>query len=298
MKRKHLISVNDLNLDEIEYIYNAAQSFKKGLNNRELEGKSAAVIFFEDSTRTKSSFFLAGSKLGMHVINLEVSQSSITKGESMIDTINTIAAYGTSAVVIRHRESGILRLIANKVHASIISAGEGCYEHPTQALLDFVTIKEHFGSIKGLKIAIVGDILHSRVARSNIKILTKLGASINLVGPTTLVPDYNIPNVKVYNNLKEGVQGANVIYVLRIQKERMDLKFIPSFEDYATLYQVSHEVLNYADKKVIVMHPGPKNSGVEISSSLADDSQFSKVLTQVQNGLYTRQAIFNLICGN
>jgi len=297
MKIKHLISINDLGQDEIDYVFNATQSFKKGVNNKRLEDKSVATVFFEDSTRTKSSFTLAASKLGMHVLNLEVSQSSITKGESMIDTINTIAAYGTSAVVIRHKESGILKLISNKVNASIISAGEGCFEHPTQSLLDFVTIKEHFGNVKGLKIAIVGDILHSRVARSNIKLLTKLGAHINLVGPTTLVPDYNIPNVKVYHNLTDGIMGANVIYVLRIQKERMDLKFISSFEDYARLYQVSHDTLKNADKDVIIMHPGPKNRGVEITSNLADDGKYSKVLTQVENGLYTRQAIFSLICG-
>lgn len=297
MKTKHLISVADLGHDEIDYVYNMAQSFKKGINNNKLDGKTVATIFFEDSTRTKSSFTLAAQRLGINVINLEVSQSSITKGESMIDTINTIAAYGTKAVVVRSKESGILDLIKNKVNASIISAGEGCYEHPTQALLDFVTIKEHFGTVKGLKVAIVGDILHSRVARSNIKLLTKLGAKINLVGPSTLVQNIDLPNVEVFYNLEKGITGANVVMVLRIQKERMDLKFIPSFEDYARMYQVSHESIKHADKNVIVMHPGPKNRGVEISSGLADDLNFSKVLTQVENGLYTRQAIFNLICG-
>jgi aspartate carbamoyltransferase catalytic subunit len=259
-----------------------------------LRGKTVVNLFFEPSTRTKTSFELAEKRLSLDVINFAVSSSSVVKGESLLDTVRTIESYGIDYLVIRHPSSGVPHFIAKQTHASVVNAGDGINEHPTQALLDAVTMKERKGGVKGLEVAIVGDILHSRVARSNVDCLMKLGASVRLVGPPTLIPLNPPAGVKVYYDMDDGIRGADVVMMLRIQLERQGKSFFPSTKEFFKYWGLSAERLVLADKDALVMHPGPMNRGIEIASDVADCPQ-SVILEQVTNGIAVRMAVIYML---
>jgi len=262
-----------------------------------LRGKTAVNLFFEPSTRTRTSFELAEKRLSLDVLNLSVTTSSVVKGESLIDTALNVQALGADFMVIRHSSSGAAHLLSKNVNASVINAGDGINEHPTQALLDAFTIKEKIGKIEGLKIAIVGDILHSRVAKSNIYLLTKFGAEVRLIGPPTLVPqELEKLGVKVFHDMDSGLDGVNVVMALRIQMERQGKGFFPSTLEYSKNWGLTSERLFKADKDAIVMHPGPINRGVEVASDVADGPR-SVILEQVTNGLAVRMAVMYLLAG-
>jgi aspartate carbamoyltransferase catalytic subunit len=299
---KDLISVDHLSDDQINQIHLEAEKFFKNPNQRdsELRGKILINFFFENSTRTRMSFEAAAKRMGAHAINLDVSLSSLKKGESIIDTAKTINAMRPDFVVIRHSSSGIVSLLKQYIDASLINAGDGTNEHPSQALLDSFVIKQHKKKIAGLKIAICGDVLHSRVARSNIKLLTKLGAKINVITAPTLMPrDFQKWleekwQIKVFCSLEEGIKNADVIMMLRIQQERMIGCCIPSLSEYFRNFGLTHEKLKLAPN-AIVLHPGPINRDVEISSALADDKNISMILEQVEAGVAVRQSILKLL---
>ena len=272
---KDLVSIKDISKEETEAIIDIALSFKDVLRRDinkvpALRGKTVVNLFFEPSTRTKTSFELAEKRLSLDVINFAVSSSSVVKGESLLDTVRTIESYGIDYLVIRHPSSGVPHFIAKQTHASVVNAGDGINEHPTQALLDAVTMQEKKGGLKGLEVAIVGDILHSRVARSNVDCLTKLGASVRLVGPPTLIPLSPPAGVKVFYDVDEGIRGADVVMMLRIQLERQGKSFFPSTKEFFKYWGLSAERLLLADKDALVMHPGPMNRGIEIASDVAD----------------------------
>ena len=298
-KNKNLISINDLSEKDLKKIF--ADAKKHFANNRKrifkpiLKGKTLINFFFENSTRTRTSFEIAGKNLGMNVVNIDISLSSLKKGETISDTAKTINAMNPDFVTIRHNSSGMVQLLSQYIDSSTINAGDGTNEHPTQALLDAFTILQHKKDIKGLEIAICGDILHSRVARSNLILLKKLGANIRLIAPPTLLSkDFEKwvkGKAKIYDNLEDGIKGANVVMMLRIQQERMVGCFIPSLSEYYKLFGLNHEKLKLAKKDVIVLHPGPINRDVEISSNLADDENVSLILNQVESGVAMRQAI-------
>jgi len=297
--KKDLVSIKSLAVDELELILNTAFSFKDVLKRDikkvpTLRGKTVVNLFFEPSTRTRTSFELAEKRLSADVYNFSVPTSSVVKGESLYDTIKTIQAYGADYIVIRHFCSGVPFLLSGMVSASVINAGDGTNEHPTQALLDAFTIKEKKGEIKGLNIAIVGDIRHSRVARSNTYSLIKLGANIRYIAPATLMPCCVPEGVKVFYDINEGLRGVDVIMALRVQKERMDKAFFPSEREYFKLYGITAERVNLADSNVIIMHPGPMNRGIEISSEVADSTK-AVILEQVTNGIAVRMAVLYLI---
>lgn len=305
-KNHNLISINDLSLDQIKNIFSKAENYfaNNQTDNKystSLSGKVMVNFFFENSTRTRISFEIAAKRLGCDIVNIDISLSSLKKDETIIDTTKTINAMRPDFVAIRHNASGIVGLLANYIDGTVINAGDGTNEHPSQALLDAFTIKQHKGAIKGLKIAICGDVLHSRVARSNIILLKKLGAEINLITPPTLITSDFAAwvkenwNIKVYHVLEEGIKNADVIMMLRIQQERMLGCYIPSLGEYYKLYGLTHNKLQYAKKDVIILHPGPINRGVEISSQLADDSSFSLILNQVEAGVAVRQAILEVL---
>ncbi|MFT6332278.1 MAG: aspartate carbamoyltransferase catalytic subunit [Lentimonas sp.] len=296
---KNLISINDLSDAKLESIFNNAAKYldnnRKRIVDETLKGKTLINFFFENSTRTRTSFEIAAKNLGANVINIDISLSSLKKGESTIDTAKTINAMNPDFVAIRHNSSGTVDLLAKYIDAKIINAGDGTNEHPTQALLDTFTILQNKGSIQGLEIAICGDIAHSRVARSNLILLKKLGANIRLIAPPTLIgKNFNkwlAGKATLYDNLEDGIKGADVVMMLRIQQERMVGCFIPSLAEYYKLFGLNHKNLKLAKKDVIVLHPGPINRDVEISSDLADDEDFSLILNQVEAGVAIRQAI-------
>ncbi len=296
---KDLVSIKDISKEETESLIDTALSFKDVLRRDikkvpALRGKTVVNLFFEPSTRTKTSFELAEKRLSLDVINFAVSSSSVVKGESLLDTVRTIESYGIDYLVIRHASSGVPHFIAKQTHASVVNAGDGINEHPTQALLDAVTMKERKGGVKGLEVAIVGDILHSRVARSNVDCLTKLGASVRLVGPPTLIPLNPPAGVKVYYDMDEGIRGADVVMMLRIQLERQGKSFFPSTKEFFKYWGLSAERLVLADKDALVMHPGPMNRGIEIASDVADCPQ-SVILEQVTNGIAVRMAVIYML---
>ena len=296
---KDLVSIKDISKEETESLIDTALSFKDVLRRDikkvpALRGKTVVNLFFEPSTRTKTSFELAEKRLSLDVINFAVSSSSVVKGESLLDTVRTIESYGIDYLVIRHPSSGVPHFIAKQTHASVVNAGDGVNEHPTQALLDAVTMKERKGGVKGLEVAIVGDILHSRVARSNVDCLTKLGASVRLVGPPTLIPLNPPAGVKVYYDMDEGIRGADVVMMLRIQLERQGKSFFPSTKEFFKYWGLSAERLVLADKDALVMHPGPMNRGIEIASDVADCPQ-SVILEQVTNGIAVRMAVIYML---
>ncbi len=302
LSSKDLLGIKELTKDEITLILDTASGFKDVLKRDikkvpALRGKTAVNLFFEPSTRTRTSFELAEKRLSLDVLNLSVTTSSVVKGESLIDTALNIQALGADFMVIRHSSSGAPHLISKHIDATVINGGDGINEHPTQALLDAFTIKEKIGRIEGLKIAIVGDILHSRVAKSNIYLLTKFGAEVRLIGPPTLVPkELEGLGVRIFHDMDSGLGGVNAVMVLRIQMERQGKGFFPSTLEYSKNWGLTSERLSMADKDAIVMHPGPMNRGLEVASDVADGPR-SVILEQVTNGLAVRMAVMYLLAG-
>jgi aspartate carbamoyltransferase catalytic subunit len=302
LSSKDLLGIKELTRDEISLILDTASGFKDVLRRDikkvpALRGKTAVNLFFEPSTRTRTSFELAEKRLSLDVINLAATTSSVVKGESLIDTSLNVQALGADFMVIRHSSSGSTHLLSNIVNASVINAGDGVNEHPTQALLDAFTIREKMGRIEGLKIALVGDILHSRVAKSNIYLLTKFGAEVSLIGPPTLVPqELSALGVKIFHEMKSGLDSVDVIMMLRIQLERQGKAFFPSTLEYFQHWGLTEKRLSIADKDAIVMHPGPMNRGIEIASEIADGPR-SVILEQVTNGIAVRMAVLYLLDG-
>jgi aspartate carbamoyltransferase catalytic subunit len=302
LNKKDLLGIKELSVEEINLILDTAAGFKDVIGRDikkvpALRGKTAVNLFFEPSTRTRTSFELAAKRLSTDVINFSVPTSSVVKGESLIDTALTVQALGADFVIIRHSASGVPHLLAKKLKASVINAGDGINEHPTQALLDAFTIKEKKGNIEGLKIAIVGDITHSRVAKSNIYSLIKLGANVRLIGPPTLIPKEMVTlGVEIFHNMEEGLKNVDVLIMLRIQMERQGKGFFPSTEEYARNWGLSLERLSLAKDDAIVMHPGPMNRGIEIVSEIADGPR-SVILDQVTNGIAVRMAVMYLLAG-
>ena len=304
MRRKDLLDLRSAEADEIKYILDTAASFREVLGRPikkvpTLRGKSVATLFFEPSTRTRTSFEAAAKILSADTYSLAGSTSSAVKGESLKDTMLTLDAMGIDAFVIRHSFSGAAEQASRYVPGKpVINAGDGTHEHPTQGLLDLLTIRDAKGTLEGIEVAIVGDILHSRVARSNLWGLHKMGARVRLVGPSTLMPaDAASLPAKIYTNLSEGLAGADVVNVLRIQLERQDSAFFPSTREYARLFGVNAEKLKVCNAGVTVLHPGPMNRGIEISSALADDAGVSLITDQVTNGVAVRMATLFWLMG-
>jgi aspartate carbamoyltransferase catalytic subunit len=296
----HLLGIKYLTDADIELIFETSSHFKEVINRPikkvpSLRDVTIANIFFENSTRTKLSFELAQKRLSADVINFSASNSSVKKGESLIDTVNNILSMKVDMVVMRHPNPGAAMFLSKHVNASIINAGDGAHEHPTQALLDCFSIREKLGEIRGKKVVIIGDILHSRVALSNIFALKKLGAEVMVCGPLTLIPKHiESLGISVETNLEKALQWADVANVLRVQFERMKASFFPSNREYAMQYGITKKVLEKVDKELLIMHPGPINRGVEISSDVAD-SENAIILDQVQNGVAVRMAILYLL---
>jgi len=297
---EHLLGIKYLNKNDIDLIFETANHFKEVINRPikkvpSLRDITIANLFFENSTRTKLSFELAEKRLSSDIINFSASQSSVKKGETLIDTVNNILAMKVDIVVMRHPNVGAGVFLSKHIDAKIINAGDGTHEHPTQALLDSYSIKEKLGSLKGKKIVIVGDVLHSRVALSNIFALKLQGAEVKVCGPTTLIPKHiESLGVKVETNIKKALEWCDVANVLRVQHERMDIKYFPSTREYTQLFGINNEILDNLGKKIIIMHPGPINRGVEITSDVADSDQ-SIILNQVENGVAVRMAVIYLL---
>lgn len=299
---KNLTGIKDLTVEDINLIFATADNFKEVINRPikkvpSLRDVTIANLFFENSTRTRLSFELAQKRLSADVISFSASSSSVSKGETLIDTVNNILAMKVDMIVMRHPNAGAALFLSRHVKAQIINAGDGAHEHPTQALLDAYSILEKLGNVKGKKVAIVGDILHSRVALSNIFCLQKLGAEVMVCGPTTLIPKYiRELGVKVENNLRNALEWCDVANMLRIQLERQDIRYFPSLREYTMMYGVNKAFLNSLKKKITIMHPGPINRGVEITSDVADSDQ-SIILDQVENGVAIRMAVMYLLAG-
>ncbi|MBT3548237.1 MAG: aspartate carbamoyltransferase catalytic subunit [Flavobacterium sp.] len=297
---EHLLGIKYLNKNDIDLIFETASHFKEVINRPikkvpSLRDITIANLFFENSTRTKLSFELAEKRLSADVINFSANQSSLNKGETLIDTVNNILSMKIDIVVMRHPNVGAGVFLSRHVDAKIINAGDGTHEHPTQALLDSYSIKEKLGTVKGKKIVIVGDILHSRVALSNIFALKLQGAEVKVCGPTTLIPKYiSSLGVEVETNIKKALEWCDVANVLRVQHERMDINYFPSTREYTQLFGINNEILDNLGKKITIMHPGPINRGVEITSDVADSDQ-SIILNQVENGVAVRMAVIYLL---
>lgn len=298
---RHLLGIAGLQPHEISYLLDEAEQWV-ALNRTahkyagRLEGLTQINAFFENSTRTLLSFEIAGKRLGADVVNMHAAQSSVKKGETLIDTAITLNAMRPDVIVIRHGSSGAVALIADKVDCPVLNAGDGRHEHPTQALLDALTIRRRKGQIQGLKIAICGDVLHSRVARSNILALTSLAAVVRVVGPATLIPPaVEAMGVTAFTDMDAGIDGCDVVMMLRLQNERMDGAFIPSAREYHALYGLTYERLKRAKPDALVMHPGPMNRGVEIASNVADDLKSSVIAEQVEMGVAVRMACLDVL---
>jgi aspartate carbamoyltransferase catalytic subunit len=298
--QKHLLGIKDLSKDEIELIFETADGFKTVINRPikkvpSLRDVTIANIFFENSTRTRISFELAQKRLSADIVNFSASSSSLSKGETLIDTVNNILAMKVDMVVMRHPAPGAAIFLSQHINANIINAGDGTHEHPTQALLDAFSIREKLGKVADKKVVIVGDIMHSRVAISNIICLKKLGAEVMVCGPTTLIPKHiESLGVKVETDLMKALNWCDVANMLRIQLERQDIKYFPSLREYSMLYGLDKQRLDSLNKEIVVMHPGPINRGVEITSDVAD-SKHSIILDQVENGVAIRMAIMFLL---
>mgnify|MGYP001243459418 CR=1 FL=1 len=297
---EHLLGIKYLNKSDIDLIFETANRFKEVINRPikkvpSLRDITIVNLFFENSTRTKLSFELAEKRLSADVINFSASQSSVKKGETLIDTVNNILSMKVDIVVMRHSNVGTGVFLSKHIDAKIINAGDGTHEHPTQALLDSYSIKEALGSVKGKKIVIVGDVLHSRVALSNIFALKLQGAEVKVCGPTTLIPKYiGALGVEVETNIKKALEWCDVANVLRVQHERMAIKYFPSTREYTQLFGINKEILDSLGKDILIMHPGPINRGVEITSDVADADQ-SIILNQVENGVAVRMAVIYLL---
>lgn len=302
LSTKHLLGIKYINTEDIGKIFQTADSFKEVLQRSikkvpSLRDVTVANLFFENSTRTRISFELAEKRLSADVVNFSAGASSVKKGETLLDTVNNILAMKVDMVVIRHPHPGAPVFLSQHIDAKIINAGDGAHEHPTQALLDCFSIRERLGEFKGLKVAIVGDILHSRVALSNIFALQKLGAEVAVCGPPTLIPHHiSELGVKVFYNLRQALEWADVANMLRIQLERQDIKYFPSLREYSMLYGLDAKLLSELSDDLVIMHPGPINRGVEITSDVADAPQ-SIILDQVENGVAVRMAILYLLAG-
>jgi aspartate carbamoyltransferase catalytic subunit len=297
---RHLIGIKDITEADIQLIFETADNFKEVINRPikkvpSLRDLTVANLFFENSTRTRISFELAERRLSADIVNFSASSSSVSKGETLLDTVNNILAMKVDMVVMRHPAPGACVYLASRIPANIINAGDGTHEHPTQALLDAFSIREKLGDLAGKKIAIIGDILHSRVALSNVFCLNKLGAKVRVCGPPTLIPKhYAQLGVEISHDVQETLRWCDVANVLRIQLERQDIKYFPSLREYHQYYGVTKQRLEALDKEILVMHPGPINRGVEISSDVAD-SPHSIILQQVENGVAVRMAVLYLL---
>ena len=299
---KHLLGIEGLLPNSIEHLLGLSDKFVGHLNNKKnekldfLKNKICINLFFENSTRTRTSFELAGKKLGADMLNLSVGSSSIKKGETLIDTAMTLNAMQPDVLVVRHNDAGAVKLLSEKVNCGVINAGDGPHEHPTQALLDALTIKRRKKKIAGLKVAICGDIMHSRVARSNIHLLNTLGAEVRTIAPATLIPkDIESLGVEVFYDMKSGLKNIDIIIMLRLQLERMSGSFVPSIREYFKFYGLDREKLKFAKPDALILHPGPMNRGVEIDSELADDIDRSAIFEQVQMGVAVRMACLKSI---
>ena len=296
----HLIGIKDLTREDIELIFSTADSFKEVINRPikkvpSLRDITIANLFFENSTRTRLSFELAEKRLSADVVNFSAASSSVKKGETLIDTVNNILSMKVDMVVMRHPNPGAAKFLSERIGAKVVNAGDGTHEHPTQALLDAFSIREALGAVEGKKVVIVGDILHSRVALSNIYCLQKLGAEVMVCGPTTLIPKYiSELGVKVEHNLRKALEWCDVANMLRIQLERQEIKYFPSLREYSMQFGLNKELLDSLPKEIIVMHPGPINRGVEITSDVADSKQ-SIILQQVENGVAIRMSVIYLL---
>jgi len=302
LSQQHLLGIKYITKDDIELIFDTADNFKDVINRPirkvpSLRDVTIANLFFENSTRTRMSFELAEKRLSADVVNFSASSSSVKKGETLLDTVNNILSMKVDMLVIRHPSQGAPIFLSKHIDANIINAGDGTHEHPTQALLDAYSMREKFGNLAGKKILIVGDIKHSRVALSNIFCLQKLGAKVKVCGPPTLIPKHiEKLNVGVEYDLKKALAWCDVANILRIQLERQDIKYIPSLREYALYYGVNKKLLQEVDKDIVIMHPGPINRGVEITSDVAD-SEHSIILDQVENGVAVRMAVLYLLAG-
>jgi len=304
-RRRDLLGIRDISAEEIVGILDTAETFGE-ISTREvkkvpaLRGKTIINLFFESSTRTRTSFELAAKRLSADAVNISVASSSLSKGETLVDTALNLDAMAPDCIVVRHSSAGVPHQLAKVSRAAIVNAGDGANEHPTQALLDAMTIREHKGQINGLEVAIVGDILHSRVARSNIHLLTKLGARVRIAGPGTLVPnDFQHlvqEGLVVEQNVEDAIRGTDVVMILRIQRERQDSAYFPTLREYSIHYGLTNERLDLAKKDAIVLHPGPMNRGIEIASDVADSSR-SLILDQVKYGVAVRMAVLYLATG-
>ena len=298
---KHLLAIEGLYPPEIAGLLDLAESYvllnRSGKTQRDLlRGRTLINLFYEDSTRTRTSFELAGKRLGADVINMSVSSSSVNKGETLLDTATTLNAMRCDLLVVRHDQSGAPALLAQKVSSSVINAGDGTHEHPTQALLDALTIRRRRGSLEGLVVAICGDVLHSRVARSNIHLLTTMGSRVRVIGPPTLIPAGAASlGVEVMHDMATGLEGADVVMMLRLQRERMTRGLVPSEREYFRFFGLDQPKLARAKPDVMVMHPGPMNRGVEIDSAVADDPVHSVIGTQVEMGVAVRMAVLDVL---
>src|SRR6187431_2680926 len=299
---KDLLGLENLSSEQIRLILDTAEPFKE-ISERSikkvpaLRGSTIVNLFFENSTRTRISFEFAEKRLSADTVNVSASGSSVSKGETLVDTARNLEAMRIDMVVIRHGASGAARFLAERIESNVINAGDGTHEHPTQGLLDMLTLRDHFGRLEGLKVCIVGDVLHSRVARSNIWGLTKMGAQVGVCGPRSLLPNaIGELNVQVFNRLDEAIEWADALNVLRLQLERMTAGYIPSLREYNRVFGVSRERLERAPRDILIMHPGPMNRGVEIDSDVADGPH-SVILDQVTNGVAIRMAVLYLLAG-
>lgn len=301
LTHRHLLQIEGLHPPEIDTMLDLAESYallnRSGKTQRDLlRGRTLINLFFEDSTRTRTSFELAGKRLGADVINMSVSTSSVNKGETLLDTAATLNAMNCDLLVVRHGDSGAPALLARKVDAAVINAGDGTHEHPTQALLDALTIRRRRGRLEGLTVAICGDVLHSRVARSNIFLLSAMGSRVRVIGPPTLMPaDIERLGVEVFHDMREGLRDVDIVMMLRLQKERMTRGLIPSFREFFRFYGLDAEKLAHAKPDALVMHPGPMNRGVEIASDVADDPIRSLIKEQVEMGVAVRMAVLDIL---
>lgn len=302
---KHLLTLRETSAADIGFLLDTATAFKEIVERPvkkvpTLRGRAMITLFYENSTRTRTSFEMAAKIMSAEAINIAVAQSSVAKGESLKDTLLTLQSLKADCIVMRHSASGAALFAAEHLHIPVINAGDGRHEHPTQGLLDMLTIRQHKGDLSGLTVAIVGDIMHSRVARSNIWGLTKLGVNVRLVGPRTLLPpDADRLPVQVFDNLRAGLEGVDVVNVLRLQTERMEKGLLPSLREYSRLFGISVNSLKYAQPDVLVLHPGPMNRGVEISAEVADGAYGirSAMEEQVTNGVAVRMAVLYVLMG-
>jgi aspartate carbamoyltransferase catalytic subunit len=298
---RHLLGIEGLSPDEITFLLDLADSYvqqNRGQDKKStiLRGRTLINLFFENSTRTRTSFELAGKRLGGDVINMSVSTSSIKKGETLIDTAMTLNAMHPDVLIVRHPDSGAVQLLAQKVNCAVVNGGDGSHEHPTQALLDALTIRRRRGRLQGLLVAICGDILHSRVARSNIQLLQIMGARVRLIAPPTLLPAAVARlGVEVFHDMRKGLEGCDIVMMLRLQTERMQGSFVPSIREYFHFYGLDYDKLKSAKPDALIMHPGPMNRGVEIDSEVADDIDRSLIREQVEMGVAVRMAVLDAL---